>query len=89
MSDPMTSETANVIVVVRMADDLHHLLGRVTAACFWVVAFFAIGLAVDLFNRDWIAALFMAMGVAGFGLMGRDTWTRRRKYATFARTVTR
>jgi len=86
MPEPMNSETANVIVVVRMADDLHHVLGRVAEALFWVAAFFAIALAADLFNRDWISALFMAFGVVGFGLMGRDTWKRRRKYAAFAST---
>lgn len=85
MSEPLTTETANVIVVVRMADDLHHALGRIAVACWWVVAFFAISLAVDIWNRDWISAAFMAMGVVGFWLTGRDTWVRRRKYARFVR----
>ena len=87
MSEPLTTESAHVIVVVRMADDLHHLLGRVAVACWWVAFLFALSLAMDLLDRDWISSAFMAAGLVGFTLNGRATWKRRRKYAAFARTV--
>lgn len=87
MSEPMTSETANVIVVVRMADDLHHALGRIASGCWWVAGAFALFLIFDLLAGDWVSALFMGFGVVGWGLTGRDTWTRRRKYAKFARSA--
>lgn len=86
MSEPLNSETANVIVVVRVASDVHHLLGRVAVACWCGAAFFAPVVAIDMFNRDWISALFSAFPILGFGLSGRESWTRRRKYARFART---
>lgn len=83
MSERLTSETANVIVVVRMADDVHHTLGRIADACWMVAALFSIALLAELWERDWIAALFMAFGVIGFGLQARDTGKRRAKYGPF------
>ena len=81
MSEPMTSETAHVIVVFRMADDLHHLLGRVAFALWWAASFLALALVVDLLRHDWHSAVMVGVGSLGLGLMGRDTLKRRRKYA--------
>jgi hypothetical protein len=84
---PMSTDTANVIVVVRMADDLHHLLGRAAVIAWATAAFFVLAVVIDLLGHDWISAGFSAMPVIAFGLAGRESWNRRRKYATFAKTV--
>lgn len=85
MPEPLTTETANVIVVVRMADDIRHLLGRVAAVAWAVAAFFVLATAMDLWDHDWVSAAFSALGIVGFGLTGHETWARRAKYAAFAR----
>ncbi len=75
-----TDETALILVTKVLMRDMHHVLGRITAACLLPAAFFALAVVVDLYRRDWHALPISVISTAGFVLTAHETWTRRRKY---------
>ena len=87
MSD-LTPDAAKVIVVVRMADDLHHTLGRIAQGLSLVWFFFLFAALMDTLDNDWWAVGIDLIAAAWLFSLAYDTWKRRKKYAPLVTRTT-